>query len=59
MSYEPHEIDRVLEEIRERVRRAEGLRRRGAEDRELEPVQTDIGRLKWRLADLVRSGRDR
>jgi hypothetical protein len=50
----PQEIDRVLEQIRERVRRAEGLRMRGADDRELEPVQSDIGRLKWRLADLVR-----
>lgn len=59
MSHEPHEIDRILEEIREHVRRAEGLRMRGADDRELEPVRTDIGRLKWRLADLVRAGHDR
>jgi hypothetical protein len=59
MSHELHEIDRVLEEIRERVRRAEGLRIRSADDRELEPVRSDIVRLKWRLAHLVRAGRSR
>jgi hypothetical protein len=59
MSSEPQEIDRVLQEIRDHVRRVEVLRMRGADDRELEPVRTDIGRLKWRLADLVRTRRDR
>jgi hypothetical protein len=59
MSQEPQEFDRILEEIRDRVRRVEGLRMRGADDRELEPVRTDIGRLKWRLVDLVRAGRGR
>jgi hypothetical protein len=30
---------------------------RGADDRELEAFRSDIGRLQWRLADLVRAGR--
>jgi hypothetical protein len=58
-SYEPQEVDRVLEEIRRRVREVEGLRMRGADDRELEAFRSDIGRLQWRLADLVRAGRGR
>jgi hypothetical protein len=58
MPPETHEVDRLLQEIRERVRRVEGLRKRGLSDRELEPLRTEIGRLQWRLADLVSTGRD-
>lgn len=53
MPHESQEIDRLLQEIRERVRRAEGLRKRGASDHELEALRSEIGRLRWRLADLV------
>jgi hypothetical protein len=52
-----HEVDRVLQEIRERVRHVEGMRRRGASDRELAAYRSEIGRLRWRLAGLVSAGR--
>lgn len=57
MAHESHEVDRLLQEIRERVRRAEGLRKRGASDRELEALRSEIGRLRWQLADLVGAGK--
>jgi hypothetical protein len=55
--HEMHEVDRVLQEIRERVRHVEGMRRRGASDRELAAYRSEIGRLRWRLAGLVSAGR--
>jgi hypothetical protein len=58
MSHELHEVDRLLQEIRIRVRQVEGLRRRGASKRELEVARNEVDRLQWRLADLVSAGRD-
>jgi hypothetical protein len=58
MTNELHEVDRLLQEIRIRVRQVEGLRRRGAGKRELEAARHEVDRLQWRLADLVSSGRD-
>jgi hypothetical protein len=57
----PHnvtEVERLLEEIRSRVRYVEARRRSGASERELEPHRSEIGRLKGRLADLVSGGTD-
>jgi hypothetical protein len=53
MPHELQEIDRLLKEIRARVRQVEGLERRGASPSELERRRREIGRLQWRLADLV------
>lgn len=58
MTHELHEVDRLLQEIRIRVRQVEGLRRRGASKRELEAARGEVDRLQWRLADLVSTGRD-
>lgn len=58
MTHELHEVDRLLQEIRIRVRQVEGLRQRGATKRELEAARNEVDRLQWRLADLVSEGRD-
>jgi hypothetical protein len=57
MEHELHEVDRLLQEIRIRVRQVEGLRRRGATKRELDAARNEVDRLQWRLADLVSAGR--
>jgi hypothetical protein len=56
MRHELHEVDRLLQEIRIRVRQVEGLRRRGASKRELEVARHEVDRLQWRLANLVSAG---
>ncbi|HET7855993.1 MAG TPA: hypothetical protein VFL41_06005 [Gaiellaceae bacterium] len=56
MPNEMHEVDRLLEEIRRRVRHADILRRRGGGERELAQVRSELGRLRGRLADLVSAG---
>jgi hypothetical protein len=48
------EIDELLLRIRGLVRVRELLRDRGASDEELEEHSAEIGRLHWRLAQLVR-----
>jgi uncharacterized protein YigA (DUF484 family) len=50
------EVERLLEEIRSRVRHVEERRRSGATEWELERHRNEIGRLKSRLADLVSAG---
>jgi hypothetical protein len=50
------EVERLLAEIRSRVRHAQERRRSGASDRELERHRSEIGRLKSRLADVISAG---
>jgi hypothetical protein len=55
----PHgapEVERLLEEIRARVRYVEARRRGGATARELQRHRDEISRLKGRLADLISTG---
>jgi len=52
---EPHEVERLLLTLMGLVRRGERLRRQGASTEELDLNRIETERVRWRLANAVRS----
>jgi hypothetical protein len=53
------EIQDLLEQLNDLVRRRDVLRSQGIDERELNYLRADIGNLHWRLAQRVREQADR